>query len=59
MKLKYATVADYLRAEGVPEFQGSEATTLFMRKINMIFDFLNSRNPYAKGYKKTIFPHNI
>ena len=33
------------------EFEGSEATMRFIRCINRSFDFMNSRNPFAKGYK--------
>lgn len=54
-----ADAIDWLRAMGVPEFQGSQATTRFIRTLDEIFDFLNSRNPFAKGYKKPIFANNI
>ena len=33
------------------EFEGSEATIRFTRCIDRLFDFMNSRNPFAKGYK--------
>ena len=68
MKVKYAVQAlsssvadaiDWLRNEGVPEFQGSEPTTKFIRILDRIFDFLNSRNPFGKEYKKPIFSNNI
>lgn len=37
------------------EFQGSEATTVrFIRIIDRLFDVLNSRSPFAKGYKSTL-----
>ncbi len=57
MKVKYAVqvfsssvadAIDWLRNEGVPEFQRSEPTTNFIRILDMMFDFLNSRNPFAK-----------
>ena len=35
----------------LPEFQGSEATVCFIRCIDRLFDFLNSRNPFGKSYK--------
>jgi len=54
-----ADAIDWLREQGAPEFQGSLATTRFIRKLDTIFDFLNSRNPFAKGLKKPIFPNNI
>ena len=38
----------------MPEFQGSEATCEFMKRMDCAFDFLNSRNPFAKGTKQPI-----
>lgn len=35
----------------LPEFEGCEATIEFIRSIDILFDFLNSRNPYGQGYK--------
>jgi DNA transposase THAP9 len=35
----------------LPQFQGCEATVKFIRTIDRLFDFLNSRNPIARGYK--------
>ena len=34
-----------------PEFAGSEATCHFIMIIDRLFDILNSKNPYAKGFK--------
>lgn len=42
----------------LPEFQGSEATVRFIRCIDRLFDFLNSRNPFEKGYKAPLQPTN-
>ena len=50
---------DWLRGEGAPEFQGSSATTKFIRTLDRIFDFLNSRNPFGKGFKRPIFRNNV
>jgi len=35
----------------LPEFKGCEATIEFIRSIDILFDFLNSRNLYGQGYK--------
>ena len=37
-----------------PEFEGSEATVMFIRTIDRLFDLLNSRNPHGKGFKKPL-----
>ena len=39
------------KSEILPQFKGSEATTHFIKQVDMIFDMLNSQNPFAKGYK--------
>lgn len=68
MKVKYAVqvlsssvadAIDFLRSIGLPDFQGSEATVVFLRKIDRIFDFLNSRSLFGKGYKKPITLRNL
>lgn len=67
MKVKLATqtlsssVADALQflQSTSEEFKNCEATIKFIRIIDEIFDFLNSRNPFAKGYKKPIYPSNL
>ena len=40
------------------EFEGSEATVKFIRSINRIFDFLNSRNPFASRFKAPLRKSN-
>lgn len=42
----------------MPQFKGSEGTVKFIRSINCIFDFLNVRNPWGKGYKSPIRQQN-
>lgn len=68
MKEKFATqtlsssVADalqYLNSIDYDNFKNVGPTILFIRTIDRIFDFLNVRNPFAKGYKTPIFPSNI
>ena len=40
------------------QFTGSEATVHYLRVIDRLFDILNSRNPFAKGYKAPMKPFN-
>jgi len=47
-----ADAIDWLHGEGAPEFQ--EICTL-----DRTFDFLNSRNPFGKGFKRPIFRNNV
>ncbi|XP_060855698.1 uncharacterized protein LOC132933424 [Metopolophium dirhodum] len=42
----------------VPIPAGAE-TVKFIRTIDRIFDFLNTRNPYGKGYKKPLYKSDI
>lgn len=42
----------------LPQFQGSDATVRFIRCIDRLFDFLNSRNPFGKDYKAPLRPIN-
>lgn len=47
---------DLLREREVEAFQGSEPTTRFIRRINNIFDILNSMYEDAIGFKRPISP---
>ncbi|KAL4090577.1 hypothetical protein QTP88_025382 [Uroleucon formosanum] len=61
VQLLSSSVADafaYLSQTSI-EFEKCEATIKFIRIIDEIFDFLNSRNPFAKGLKQSICIHNI
>ncbi|KAE9545136.1 hypothetical protein AGLY_000679 [Aphis glycines] len=67
MKVKLATqtlsssVADTLQflQSTSEEFKNCKGTIKFIRIIDEIFGFLNSRSPFAKGYKKPISPSNL
>ena len=49
-----ANAIDFLQDEVVlDEFVGSEATSDFIRRIDILFDLLNSQNPHAKGSQGT------
>ncbi|CAH0558622.1 unnamed protein product [Brassicogethes aeneus] len=50
-----ADAIDFLNKKmGIQEFKESEATTNFIRKVNCLFDILNSRSPQAKGFKSPL-----
>ena len=40
------------------QFEGSEATVIFIRTFDHLLDVLNSRNPFAKGYKSALHVAN-
>ncbi|KZC08093.1 THAP domain-containing protein 9 [Dufourea novaeangliae] len=63
MKVRYAahtlssSVANalqFLCANGTKGFENSESTVTFIKNIDRIFDFLNSRSPIGKGFKKPL-----
>ena len=39
---------------GFPGFSGAGGTIRFIRVIDRLFDLLNSKNPFAKGYKRPL-----
>ena len=52
-----ADAIDFLREDlKITEFAGSARTTEFIRTIDKLFDFMNSKTPQGKGYKQ---PMNI
>ena len=54
-----ADAIDFLRKDiQHPSFIGSEATVTFIRNIDLLFDLLNTRNPFAKGYKRPLSNSN-
>ena len=60
LSLSVASVIDFLWNEiSLKQFEGSETTTDFIRKVGMAFDILNSCNPYAKNYKAPINLKNL
>ena len=64
MKVKLATqvlsrsvadALDFCRDDlKLPEFQGSEATSFFLRQFDTLFDLMNSKNVLGKGYKSPL-----
>jgi hypothetical protein len=52
LSLSVANSIDFCRDQlKLPEFQNSQATTKFIRFIDSLFDVMNSRNPFSKGFK--------
>lgn len=50
---------EFLQFSEVENFHDCVGTIKFIKKIDEIFDFLNSRNSFGKGLKMPIFLHNI
>lgn len=46
-----ADAIDFLRCTGHEKFSGSEATCEFLRFFDRLFDMLNTRNAFGKGFK--------
>lgn len=54
-----ANAIQFLKEEEFDQFRNSDSTVKFIRIIDKLFDFLNSRNPFGKGYKKPIFQNDL
>jgi len=68
MKVKFAVqllssstakAMQYLKKNNYNQFKDSDETIVFCQTIDQLFDFLNSRNPFSKGYKSPIFKSNL
>lgn len=68
MKVKYAAqtlsqstanALNFLKFAEVELFSDCDATVEFLTIVDETFDFFNSRNPFATGYKKPIYMNNI
>lgn len=53
--LSVADALDYLRKSGYQDFKESEATAVYLRKMNNLFDIFNSRNKNAIEFFKRPF----
>lgn len=49
-----ADAIDFLRTSGNENFQGSEASTEYIRMIDRIFDLLNAKSPFGTGFKSPL-----
>ena len=55
-----AYALDFLRiGMAVEAFAGSKPTSDFIKKVDELFDFLNSRNPFAHGNKAPVSLQNL
>lgn len=54
-----ADALEYLMKSGHSDFGEAAPTVEFIRIIDRIFDLLNSRNPYLRGFKQAIRPSNL
>lgn len=54
MSSSVADAIQFLRESGVPGYEDAEGTITFLRKIDQLFDLLNSRSPFAKGFKRPL-----
>lgn len=54
-----AAALEFLQLSEIEEFKNCTGTIEFIKTIDEIFDFLNSRNPFGKGFKKPLFYNNI
>jgi len=54
-----ARALEYLRLSGCPEFKDSLPTEVLLSKLDKLFDILNSRSCYGKGYKAAITYANM
>ena len=59
MSSSVADAIGFLESINHPDFQGSAATVVFIRKIDRLFDLLNCRNPRDKGFKAPMKRDNI
>lgn len=53
-----ANAIDFLKQEGLDDFEDSDETVTFIRAVDQLFDFLNSRNPFGKNFKQPITVQN-
>lgn len=49
-----ADALEYLLKMKHPDFQGCEATIKFIRILDQLFDILNTRNIFGKGFKEPL-----
>ena len=49
-----ADALEFLMCAGHPSFEDAAGTIKFIRAIDKVFDILNSRTPFSKGYKQAI-----
>ena len=53
-----AKALEYMRLAQYADFQDSQPTEVFLRKLDRLFDLLNSRSKFGKGFKQAIGRNN-
>ena len=49
-----ADAIELLMNYGIPGFEDAAGTVSFIRMVDCLFDFLNSRSRFSKGYKQPV-----
>ncbi len=49
-----ADAIEFLMNYGIPGFEDASGTVSFIRMVDRLFDFLNSRSRFSKGYKQPV-----
>jgi len=58
--LSVADALEFLRVDCQDDrHKDNEATVNFVRKIDQLFDLLNSHSPFARGFKAALRCHNM
>ena len=58
LSVSVADAIQFLSESKVDGFEGSEATVIFIRTINRLFEIFNTRNLFVYGYKKPLSDQN-
>ena len=53
-----ADAIEFLMKSGHPDFADAHGTIFFIRTVDQLFDLLNSRSPFGKGFTKPLFLHD-
>ncbi len=54
-----ADALEFLMQARISGFEDATGTITFIRMIDRLFDFLNSRSKFGKGYKSPVFLHSL
>lgn len=54
MSIRVEDVFELLGKISAEDFQGSEAIVEFIRFVDPLFDLLNARTPFGRGFKKPL-----
>ena len=54
-----ADALEYLMPAGNPDFANADGTIDFIRTLDRLFDLMNARSPFRKGYRRPFFLHDM